>query len=149
MRVEADGDLVALESGFDSFGRLSVVTGAGVKGEHPVGDLEAQRSVAFGHKRDTADGFTQYSGLDDGMDRNRIREQRPDFGVFALDEQRRGDSARRGERDQILASVGAQTDGDISAEGLRDIGECASPQQSNGRDVGTSRVPVNSRTASR
>src|SRR4051812_1269176 len=52
LRVEAGGDVLAVDRRLDRLARLRLVAGSGIEGERAVGEGELDGGVALGHERD-------------------------------------------------------------------------------------------------
>ena len=64
LRVEAGGDVLALDGRLDRLRGLRLVAGAGVEGEHAVAEGQLDRGVALGDQRDALDRLDQRGLVD-------------------------------------------------------------------------------------
>ena len=64
LRVEAGGDVLAVDGGLDRLGGLRLVAAAGVEGQHAVGERQLHGGVALGDQRDALDRLDQRGPVD-------------------------------------------------------------------------------------
>ena len=149
LRVERDRDLVADERRLERLGGLRVVALAGVEHDLALGERQPDRGVPLGDERHALGGVREGVRADDGVDRRLVREQPAHGRVVAVDEQARGLAAGGLEADQVDAGAGGQRDGDRpgAAERLRGVGQRASPDQRDGRDVRATPASTSARAA--
>ena len=123
MGVERDGDVVPVESGFDGFGGLGILTGSGIERELTLGEGEPHGSVPFRDEGDATYRLDEGTGLHRGVDRCLLREERADLGVVAVHQEGRRSPSAGLETDQL----GVIGEGDVQVpcapEGLGDLVE--------------------------
>ena len=97
------------------FGGLSLVAAARIDGNRTLGELQAQRSVALSHERDTASCLGQVGGANHRVDGGLLGEESTDVGVIAVHQNARGAAGTGGKTNQFTG--GGQRNGELAGAG--------------------------------